>query len=165
MPEHFIYGKIDNLWIFLRAESATVLPRLWATLGAARTWGEVRESLGERVAGVLLRTSEFDGWPGDQEPFIWSPTIRALVETWTVDELLKISAREIPYVCDLVQTPATMRFLAQYLRASADREAYVVLQLTGLGCLADRDDDRIAQCLAVPDCPAENPCVPPVRLG
>ena len=155
MYGRFIYGRIDDLWIFLRSESIDTLARLWSALGSAETWGELRESLGERVTGLLMETAEFDCCPGDQEPFIWTPTIRDLVDTWSADQLLRISASELPHLADIVPTPEGMRLLAQYLRASSDTESRIVLQLAERGCLADRNDALIKECLAVPNCPAE----------
>jgi hypothetical protein len=52
MHDHHFYGTIDNLWIFLRAETVDMLTRLWAALGSSTTWGELRESVGDQMTGA-----------------------------------------------------------------------------------------------------------------
>ena len=150
MRGHFIYGRIVDLWIFLRKETAETLAQLWAALGEAETWGELRELVGEKVTALLMETAECDQCPDDQTPFVWTPTIRELVETWSVTRLLEISAHELPDVAALAATPESLKLLAQYLSVSTGTEAHIVLWLVGLGYGVDRDDVLIGRCLAVP---------------
>ena len=111
---------------------------------------ELREAVGDELTAMLLRIAEFNEYPGDQAPFDRTPIVGELVELWSVERLLEVAARELPHLAFLAETPESMQLLSRYLCASAESEARIVLQLVGLGDGVDRDDDLIAQCLAVP---------------
>jgi hypothetical protein len=165
MHNHFIYGIVEGFGIFLKPQTVDVLTRLWVTIGSAKSWGQLRESLGDQMTGMLMGIAKHTEYPGDHAPFDPSPIVQEFSRSWTVKELMQIMLRELPHTSAMADTIESSRVFWDCLFASEDAEARIVLALAGLGCPATRDDARIAQCLAVPGGPAEKSCVPSVRLG
>ena len=102
------------------------------------------------MTAMLWRIADFTQYPGDQAPFDATPIVNEYAKSWSVDQLLEITLREMPHTSLLAVTPESLKLLAQYLSASAGTEARIVLQLAGMGFGVDRNDALIAQCLAVP---------------
>lgn len=150
MQGHFVYGKLESIWIFPRVETAKTLARLWVALRDAKTWGELRHAIGDSLTRMSWEISGFTQYPGDNSAFDAVPIVREYANSWSVYQLLKITASKIPHMADIVQTHDFMKLLSQYLQDFPEIEARIVLQLAEFSCLATRDDDRIAQCLAVP---------------
>lgn len=152
MHGRFVYGEAGGVLIFLLEETARTLGQLWDAISTAETWRELRAVVGDEMTAMLSRIAEYAQYPGDDAPFDSTPIVSEYAKSWSVDQLLRISASELPHMADLVQTTECMRLLSQYLRASSDTESRIVLQLVGMGFGVDRNDALIAQCLALPAC-------------
>lgn len=115
-----------------------------------RPGGELRHAIGDSLTRMSWEISGFTQYPGDNSAFDAVPIVREYANSWSVYQLLKITASKLPHMADIVQTHDFMKLLSQYLQDFPEIEARIVLQLAEFSCLATRDDDRIAQCLAVP---------------
>jgi hypothetical protein len=150
MITHFTYGEVDGCLIFLRAETVDALIRLWDGLEKCANWGELRQCVGDRMTDMLLRVSELSAPPEDHVLFDREPIIRQFAEQWTLDSMVQIMAAELPDMAALEFSAKLCSILKRYFAPSTDAEARTVLRLAEWGCLADRDDGKIARCLAGP---------------
>jgi hypothetical protein len=104
MQGHFVYGEINNTWIFLRVETADTLTRLWTAMGEAKTWGEMRQAVGTRLVRMLWEMTGFTQYPGDDAPFDATPIVNEYNRSWSVEQLLQITANEVPDLTHLAET-------------------------------------------------------------
>jgi hypothetical protein len=152
---HYVYGEIDGFWIFLREETADTLVRLWESLEEAKTWGQLRKYVGNQMFAVLLRVARLPAAPADHTAFDCVPVFQRFADEWTMDTLIEIMLGQLPYMDSLKPNEETFDLVKKFFATSTDAESRTVLQLAGHGYRADRDDDKIAECLAGPVCAAK----------
>lgn len=155
MPKNYIYGEVDGCWIFLSEETVDSLIRLWEALEEAENWGELRQLVGGRMFAVLLRIIRLSTTPPDHTPFECVSVFRRFVDEWTSDRLIEIMVGQLPHMGLMKLSEETLDLVKKCFATSTDAESRTVLQLAGHGHLSNRDDDKIAKCLAGPASIAE----------